>query len=125
MDVDDADSNPPTEPRVHGDSPLSRHSAPLRPWSAFEFRDYRILWFSGAASSITMQMRMLATVVWLYEETGSGLQLGLLGLIQLSVQLPAIIYGGTLADQVDRKKLIAFAQSFSFVLISVMAVMVS
>ena len=46
-----------------------------------------------------MQLRMLATVVWLYQETGSGLQLGLLGLVQLSVQLPANIYGGTLADQ--------------------------
>ena len=74
---------------------------------------------------VTMQMRMLVTTVWLYQETGSGLQLGLLGLIQLSVQLPAIIYGGTLADEVDRKKLMSFTQGFSFVLISVMAVMVA
>lgn len=125
MAVDDADSNPTSEPRSPGDEPLSQHTAPLRPWSAFAFRDYRILWFSGAASSVTMQLRMLATVVWLYQETGSGLQLGLLGLIQLSVQLPANIYGGTLADQLDRKKLISFAQSFSFVLVSIMAVMVA
>ena len=62
-----------------------------------------------------MQMRMLATGVWLYAETGSGLQLGLLGLVQLAVQLPAILYGGALADQWDRKKLIAAAQSFSFI----------
>ena len=50
-----------------------------------------------------MQLRMLVTGIWLYNETQSGLQLGLLGVFQLGVQLPAILYGGTLADQVDRK----------------------
>ena len=68
-----------------------------------------------------MQMRMLATGVWLYEVTGSGLQLGLLGVVQLAVQLPAILYGGALADRWDRKKLIAVAQSFSFLFMALVA----
>lgn len=93
----------------------------LKPWSAFAFRDYRILWLSSVSSLVTMQMRLLVTSVWLYQETGSGIQLGLLGLIQFAVGFPAILYGGTLADKVDRKKLIAFAQSFSPILLSVMA----
>jgi MFS family permease len=73
---------------------------------------------------LTMQMRLLVSTVWLYDITGSGLSLGLLGVIQLAVQLPAVIYGGTLADQIDRKKLMAVTQSFSFVLISIMAALV-
>lgn len=93
------------------------------PWSAFEFRDYRLLWLAGVAATFTMQMRLLVTSVWLYEETGSGVQLGLLGLILLVVQFPAILYGGTLADKLDRKKLIAFAQVFSFALLIVMALL--
>jgi len=96
---------------------------PLRPWSAFEFRDYRILWLAGVTAIFTMQMRLLVTSVWLYQETGSGVQLGLLGLILLVVQFPAILYGGTLADKLDRKKLIAFAQIFSFALLTVMALL--
>ena len=72
-----------------------------------------------------MQMRLLVTTVWLYEATGSGLQLGLLGLVQLSVQIPAILYGGTLADQIDRKKLLAGSQAVSFVFLSVMAALVA
>ena len=68
-----------------------------------------------------MQMRMLATGVWLYDITGSGLQLGLLGVVQLAVQLPAILFGGALADRWDRKKLIAVAQSFSFVFMAIVA----
>ena len=70
---------------------------------------------------MTMQMRMLVTGVWLYDVTGSGLQLGLLGIVQLGVQLPAILFGGALADQWDRKKLIAVAQSFSFVFLGLVA----
>lgn len=71
-----------------------------------------------------MQMRMLVTAVWLYDVTGSGLQLGLLGVVQLAVQLPAILFGGALADQWDRKKLIAVTQSFSFIFIGLMTLLV-
>ena len=70
-----------------------------------------------------MQMRMLVTGVWLYEETGSGNQLGLLGIVQLAVQLPAILFGGALADQWNRKRLIAGAQSFSFIFLGLLSVL--
>ena len=70
-----------------------------------------------------MQMRMLATGVWLYDATGSGIQLGLLGVVQLAVQLPAILFGGALADRWDRKKLIAAAQSFSFLFLGIVAIL--
>jgi predicted MFS family arabinose efflux permease len=71
----------------------------------------------------TMQMRLLTTGVWLYQETGSGVQLGILGLIQLVVQFPAILYGGVLADRLDRKKLISGMQVFSFLLLAAMALL--
>lgn len=103
--------------------PSPRQQPPLRPWSAFAFRDYRVLWLSSVAGLVTMQMRMLVTGVWLYDVTGSGLQLGLLGVVQLAVQLPAILFGGALADQWDRKRLIAVTQSFSFIFIGVMTLL--
>ena len=90
------------------------------PWSALAYGDYRMLWLSGVAQMLTMQMRTLVSAVWLYDATGSGLQLGLLGFVQLVVQLPAILYGGALADQIDRKKLMAYTQFVSVVLIGVM-----
>tara|TARA_B100001971_G_scaffold164507_1_gene155027 strand:- start:1027 stop:2316 length:1290 start_codon:yes stop_codon:yes gene_type:complete len=97
----------------------------LPPWAAFAFRDYRILWFSSVASLITMQLRMLVAGVWLYDATGSGVQLGMLGVVQLAVQLPGILYGGALADQMDRKKLIALTQSASFVVIAILAALMA
>lgn len=95
----------------------------MTPWSALAFPDYRMLWLSGVAQMVTMQLRMLITGVWLYEETGSGLQLGLLGAVQLAMQLPAILYGGALADQIDRKKLMAYTQLASVALIGAMTVL--
>lgn len=82
-----------------------------------------MLWLSGVAQMVTMQMRMLVSGVWLYEVTGSGLQLGLLGVVQLVMQLPAILFGGALADQIDRKKLMAYTQLVSLAMIGTMTVL--
>ncbi|MDP6455501.1 MAG: MFS transporter [SAR202 cluster bacterium] len=109
--------------RESGPESSSQTPSTLRLWSAFEFRDYRFLWLSGISSLFTMEMRLLATTVWLYQETGSGAQLGALGIIQLIVQFPAILYGGALADRLDRKRLIAFTQVSSLVLLTALALL--
>ena len=61
-----------------------------------------------------MQLRLFTSTQWLYEETGSELQLGLLGAVQF-LQMPVVVYGGLLADIVNRKKLMVFTQSVSFI----------
>ena len=80
-----------------------------------------MLWFSSIAAMATMNLRVLATGIWLYEETGSGVVLAGLGLVELGMRIPANLYGGALADEVDRKKLMAVTQVASFVLIGTMA----
>tara|TARA_B100000519_G_C14257086_1_gene445602 strand:- start:2293 stop:3486 length:1194 start_codon:yes stop_codon:yes gene_type:complete len=76
-------------------------------------KDYFLLWLSGISMLVAMQLRLLASTQWLFEETGSAASLGLLGVIQLGT-MPLIIYGGLLADIFDRKKLMIFTQGFSF-----------
>jgi predicted MFS family arabinose efflux permease len=80
-----------------------------------------MLWFSGIAAMATMNLRVLATGIWLFEETGSPAALGGLGLVELAMRIPANLYGGALADEVDRKKLMAVTQLFSFAFIGAMA----
>lgn len=101
----------------------SQETNNIKAWSAFSFRDFRLLWISGLCASVTMQTRILTFGVWLYQETGSGLQLGLLGLVQLAVQMPSNLFGGAFADQFDRRKLIASTQSFSFFLIGLATIL--
>lgn len=79
-------------------------------WSSLAYPQYRLLWAATVAAIVTSELRLVLTGVWLYEETGSAAQLGILGLIQLVVQIPALLFGGTLADRWDRRMLTAATQ---------------
>ncbi len=71
-----------------------------------------MLWLSGMGMLVAMQLRLFTSTQWLYDETGSAAQLGILGAIQF-VQMPVAIYGGLLADIINRKKLMVFTQAVS------------
>ena len=92
------------------------HQEPLdpngrtKPWGAFLYRDYRFLWLTLMTSSIVMWMRILGTAQWILNETGSAYLVGLIGVVQLVVQIPVTLWAGTLADHMDRKRLIALSQ---------------
>ena len=95
-------------------SSLNKVGAAIKPWASLAFRDYTLLWLSGMGMLVAMQLRLFTSTQWLYEETGSELQLGLLGAVQF-LQMPVVVYGGLLADIVNRKKLMVFTQSVSFI----------
>jgi MFS family permease len=80
-----------------------------RPWGAFAFRDYRVLWAVLVTATVVVWMRILSTAQWLFDETGSAVLVGFIGVVQLVVQIPALLWGGTLADHIDRKRLILLA----------------
>lgn len=103
--------------------PGGRRATRVTIWSPFTFRDYRLLWLGSAAYTITGQLAILVTAVWLFEETGSAARLALLGVVQLFVQIVALIWGGTLADQLDRKRLLAGTQAVTLAVLSVLAVL--
>jgi len=84
---------------------------PRRPWDAFRYRDYRLLWAALVTASVVIWMRILGTAQWLLDETGSAYLVGLIGVVQLVVQIPALLWGGTLADQLDRKRLMGVAHA--------------
>jgi MFS family permease len=84
-----------------------------KPWASLAFRDYTLLWLSGMGMLIAMQLRLFTSTQWLYDETGSAVELGILGAIQF-LQMPVVVYGGLLADIMNRKKLMFFTQSVSF-----------
>ena len=72
--------------------------------------------------TVAMQMRLLATSQWIYDTTGSAAQLGILGAVSL-LQMPVVIYGGALADVVNRKVLMAMTQLVSFASIIVLTLL--
>ena len=72
--------------------------------------------------TMAMTLRLLSTSQWIFDETGSAAQLGILGAVQL-LQMPVVIYGGALADVMNRKVLMAMTQSVSFLSLLVLTIL--
>lgn len=92
-------------------------------WDLFARRDFFLLWSSGIAVTLSTLLFMLVSSQWLYDTTGSAADLGLLGAVQF-VQLPVALYGGMLADRLDRKKLLIMtllANSSLFAILTLLA----
>ena len=77
------------------------------PGRAFTHRDFRMLFGVNIFEFCGVTLFKLAALQWLYEATSSALVLGGLGVVTLIAQIPSTLYGGVLADAVDRKALVA------------------
>jgi MFS family permease len=83
---------------------LARVAVDIRPLR--NSRDFRRLWFGTGISAIGSQVTTVAIPFQLYEETRSTLLVGLLGIAALVPLLVVPIYGGAVADAVDRRRLL-------------------
>ena len=66
-------------------------------------RDFRILWLGLLVSFTGSMLTFVALPFQVYELTGSSLAVGLLGLAELVPLLVASLWGGAVADAVDRR----------------------
>jgi MFS family permease len=80
-------------------SPLRRH------------RSFRLLWFGQLVSSAGTQIRLVALPYQIYVMTGSVFHVGLLGLFQAVPLIALPLFGGVLADRMDRRRLLIATQS--------------
>jgi MFS family permease len=87
---------------AHTDEPAAR----LSPWASLLIRDYRLLFILSLCATTAQQMRQTQNFYQVYEISGSAFQLGLTGVAQGVPIFVFGLFGGTLADFVDRKKLI-------------------
>ncbi len=104
------------------DSVQQSNQEQISPWALFTRLDFFLLWSSGVAMNISMLLRTLISSQWLYDTTGSAAQLGLLGVVQL-LQLPMALYGGSLADRLDRKKLMVMTQLVGSLLLVILTIL--
>ena len=91
------------------------------PLSSLGYRDFRLLWFGMPFSSTGQWMRNTANAWQVFEISDSSVLLGLTFLFQ---GLPAMVmglFGGTLADIFDRRKLIIVTLSSQIVLVLLLA----
>ncbi|MFD6244779.1 MFS transporter [Streptomyces roseolus] len=67
--------------------------------------DYRRLWFGNTVSWVGQGMTTLAISLQVYDITGSAFSVGLVGLFSLVPLVAFGLYGGAIADTVDRRTL--------------------
>lgn len=73
-------------------------------------RDFRLLYLGQFVSFFGSMMSYVAMPYILYQATKSTLLTGLLGVIQLVPSVIGGLFGGALADAVDRRRLIVFCE---------------
>ncbi|MFH8710183.1 MFS transporter [Streptomyces zaomyceticus] len=81
----------------------------LAPWRAS--RDFRLLWVQGLVTFFSSAMAMIALPLQIKEMTGSPLAVGTMGAVELVPLVVFGLYGGALADAVDRRKVILVTEA--------------
>ena len=79
--------------------------------SPLRHRDFALYWIGQCVSQIGTFIEMTATTYLLYAITSSPLLLGLGGLVRGVPILALALFGGALADRIDRKRLLVVTQA--------------
>ncbi|MFF3919396.1 MFS transporter [Streptomyces sp. NPDC001852] len=90
----------------------------LAPWKASA--DFRRLWMSGLISNFGSFLTFVALPVQLKDLTGSAAAVGAIGAVELLPLVVCGLYGGALADALDKRKLIVWTEAGQGVLSAVL-----
>ncbi|WP_256106220.1 MFS transporter [Streptomyces sp. ODS05-4] len=90
-------------------SKLSRVLPDLSPWRSSP--DFRLLWVQGLITYFGSFMALVALPLQIKDLTGSPLAVGAMGAVELVPLVVFGLYGGALADAVDRRKVILLTEA--------------
>ena len=85
----------------------------IRPWSSLLVGNYRLIFIVILCGGTANHMRNVASLYQVYELSGSSMQLGLAGFFQALPSIVLGLFGGVLADSMNRKKLIVITHSLN------------
>jgi MFS family permease len=75
------------------------------PESVLQHRSFCLFWLARVASTIALQMQIVAVGWQVYQMTGSAFDLGLIGLVQFIPSIFLVFVVGHVADRQDRRRL--------------------
>lgn len=81
----------------------------------FKYRDYRLLYIGQFVSLFGNMLTYVALPYQMYHLTNSSLAVGNVGLVQLFPLLVTSLWGGALADKINRRKLLLSAEFGLFI----------
>ena len=96
----------------------------LRVFTALRHRNYRLYWIGFLLSIIGFQMQQVAMQWLAYDLTGSPLYLGTVGLASALPTIALTLFGGVVADRVNRRQLLLFTQAGLGLIVAAAALLV-
>lgn len=91
-------------------------------WDALrKSKDFRLLFWGQTVSFMGSMVTYTVIPYQIYEITKSSLQVGVISLVQLAATLVFGILGGSVADRVDRRRLLIFAELLMALSVGVLA----
>jgi MFS family permease len=109
-----------------GESPVNAPAtarARQTPVAALRHRDFCIYWSGSVLSQVGTQFTTVTMAWQIYELTNSPLELGFLGLVRGVPMLVLLLFGGVLADAVNRRRLLMATQVAQMCASIILAVM--
>ena len=109
----------PEEQALESDTriPRGRFS---RTFSALRYRDFRLLWIGAFLSTTGTWMQTIAQGWLVLEMTNSPFLLGVDGFLATGPMIVFSLFGGVIADRIERRKIMLYSQylqmSFAFIL---------
>lgn len=125
-----------TKPEGRSIRTLGKKAAPAPPtgvggvrgrvqtFRALRHANFRLLWAGLVVSSLVMPMQWLVQTWLVLELTGSPLFLGLLGLARGLPMLLLGLWGGVLADRMDRRRLLIVTQCIAMALVLLLGALI-
>lgn len=92
-----------------------------QPFMTLRFRDYRLLLFGQSLSQVGTQMQVAAIGWQIYLLTHDPFQLGLIGLFRIVPLVACSLLGGSVADTVDRRRLLLVTQTALMIFATLLA----
>lgn len=101
---------------------MSNTAAPRARFPALQHRDFRTLWIGMLLASGTLAFQYYAQIWLVFSLTDSALILGLLGATRGVAMVVFGIYGGALADRIDRRTLLIGTSTVTMLVNATLAV---
>ena len=95
---------------------MAKHSIDLTPLK--KYPDFRNLWAAGLISYLGSMITYVAIPFQIKELTNSYLAVGIVGVIELVPLIIFGLYGGVLADSVNRKKMVWATEAGAMLLVA-------
>jgi predicted MFS family arabinose efflux permease len=120
-------SSLPEEQSLESEARAQAQAQPTRmqrTFSALRYRDFRLLWLGAFTSTTGTFMQTFAQAWLVYKLTGSAFLLGVDGFLATGPMLLFSLFGGVIADRMERRKVMLISQWMQMTFAVVLTVLV-